>query len=120
MRKQQAIRLAIAFGLAWTSGAQAQGSSGSVVGSSITTTMLAMNCQGSRTLLDQDFCTGYITGAFDAMSAARIICPGEGATTAQVLGVGRKFLSDHPELWNLHPYLVVQAALQAVFPCRRQ
>lgn len=120
MHKQQAIGLALTLGLAWSSGTQAQGSSGSVVGSSITTTMLAMNCQGSRTLLDQDFCTGYITGAFDAMSATRIICPSEGATTAQVLGVGRKFLSDHPEMWNLHPHLVVHAALQAAFPCRRQ
>lgn len=120
IRSLQAIKLALALGMVWnTAPAQAQGSAAPVVGSSVTTAMLALNCQGSRTLLDQDFCTGYIAGAFDAMSATRIICPAEGTTTAQVLGVGRKFLSDHPELWHLHPNFVVQAGLQAAFPCRR-
>lgn len=97
--------------------AQSPSADGSVVGSSITTTMLALNCQASRTVLDQDFCTGYIAGAFDAMSASRVICPTQ-TTTAQVLAVTRKFLRDHPEIWHSHPAIVVQAALQSAFPCR--
>lgn len=109
--------LALASG-AGEAGAQSPSADGSVVGSSITTTMLAMNCQASRTVLDQDFCTGYIAGAFDAMSAARIICPPNSTTTGQVLAVGRKFLRDHPEAWGAHPAVVVQSALQAAFPCR--
>lgn len=120
IRSLQAIKLFLALGVAWSATpAKGQGAAAAVVGSSITTTMLALNCQDSRTMLDQDFCTGYITGAFDVMSATRIICPAGGTTTAQLLGVGRKFLSDHPELWHLHPNLVVQAGLQAAFPCRR-
>ncbi|HEV2542930.1 MAG TPA: Rap1a/Tai family immunity protein [Methylobacterium sp.] len=119
MRSLQVIRLAAIVCAAWGTTAHAQSPAAPVVVSSITTTALALNCQESRTSLDLDFCTGYITGAFDALSVARLICPAEGTTTAQLLGIGRKFLNDHPELWHLHPSLVVQAGFQAAFPCRR-
>lgn len=88
-----------------------------IVVSTVTTSVLATLCQRSASALDADFCTGYITAAFDQLSGLRLICPGVGVTTEQLIAVGRRFIEAHPETWDRHPSLVLQVAFKTAFAC---
>lgn len=111
------IRRSLAVGLLllpfWGESAAAQ----PVTVSTVTTSMLATLCQRSRAALDADFCTGYIAGTFDQLSANRVICPGVGVTTEQFLAVGRRYIETHPEIWDRHPSTVLETAFRAAFAC---
>ena len=51
------------------------------------------------------------------MSAGRRICPSNMVTTEQVIAIGRKAITDHPEIWDRHPSYVVGSLFLSVFPC---
>lgn len=92
-----------------------------VVVSALTTERLARYCEGKDTDPASDFCTAYILGVFDSLSAARRICPSvERASTRDVVAAARRFVRDHPERWSRAPSFVVRDALRSAFPCGRQ
>lgn len=89
-----------------------------IVASSLTIPLLLQTCEGARTDLTANFCTGYIMGTFDALSFARKICPPDnGVDTLQAVSFTRKYLSDHPEEWGKAPGILVASALKQLFPC---
>jgi hypothetical protein len=91
-----------------------------VVVSSLTTEQLAVQCQGKEKDPASDFCTGYIIGVFDALSAAHQICPmPERASTPEVVATARKYIRTHRKEWSAAPSFVVRNAFGAAFRCRR-
>jgi hypothetical protein len=91
---------------------------GYTIASAATTSLLAHQCSTSREELSADFCSGYVLGTFDSLSAAQRICPTDKATTEQVMAVARLYLSGHPELWEKAPSWVLEQAFKAAYPCR--
>ncbi|WP_334164784.1 Rap1a/Tai family immunity protein [Phenylobacterium sp.] len=87
--------------------------------SSATSFQLAQSCKDSRSVLEVDFCSGYILGAMDQLSAARRICPMGEAITGRALAVVRKYIADHPEAWGQHPLKLVEDGLRFAFPCSK-
>lgn len=85
--------------------------------SSTTSFQLAQACEDSRGTLEADFCSGYILGAMDQLSATRSICPTGQAITGRALAVVRKYIADHPEAWGQHPLKLVEDGLRFAFPC---
>ena len=91
-----------------------------VVVSDLNTPDLAENCaRPDRELMATDFCTGYLLGVFDRLSVSGGICPGVSAAAASAVGVGRKYLADHPSEWGKPPSVILSSAFQAAYPCRR-
>jgi len=86
--------------------------------STITGGMLVSLCSKSEgTQLDP--CASYILGVADTLQIGRVTCrPQSDAATLQTLTVVRRYLHDHPELWDRHPAFLVRDALKGVFPCR--
>jgi hypothetical protein len=64
----------------------------------------------------ETFCTGYILGVYDGMSAGNAICPTYGATGYQAINVARKYLREHPELWSKAPSYLLGQAFKSTFP----
>ena len=92
---------------------------GPVLQSSINTPDLVEGCLADgRDLLAADFCTGYVLGTFDRLSATRQICPIYGSATASAMGVAVKFLRDHPERWSEGPSFLLTDAFKKAYPCR--
>lgn len=82
---------------------------------------LAQACEGAATDLRESYCTGFILGAFDALSIAGAICPSAAeATTISAIAATRKYIADHPEEWSEPPIAIVMRALEKTFPCRRK
>lgn len=91
-----------------------------VVVSSLTTEQLAGQCRGKEQDPASDFCTGYIIGAFDTLSATHQICPlPDRASTPEVVSVARRYIRTHRKRWDAAPSFVVRDALKAAFPCGR-
>ncbi|WP_242137611.1 Rap1a/Tai family immunity protein [Sphingomonas sp. TREG-RG-20F-R18-01] len=92
-----------------------------VVVSSLQTADLAERCKGKDADPAATFCTGYILGAFDALSLSHQICPSPTrASTIRAVAVARKYLRTHREVWDSAPTFVVRTALKAEFPCKRK
>lgn len=79
--------------------------------------MLTKACGGNRGLLDGDLCAGYVLAAYDVLTVSRLLCVRPGVSTEQVMAIGRKYLADHPEAWDLPPSVLLKAAFTAAFPC---
>jgi hypothetical protein len=91
-----------------------------VVVSSLTTEQLARECRGKEKDPASDFCTAYIIGAFDTLSAAHQICPlPDRASTPEVVAIARRYIRAHRKRWGAAPSFVVRDALAAAFPCTR-
>ncbi len=79
-------------------------------------------------------CSGYITGAADAMASVQSHSDGsvegrrfgfrwclpKGVTFGQTVEVVEKWLSSHPETWHLAAPSLVAHALAEGFPCERR
>lgn len=86
--------------------------------STMTTADLVQACNRPRQELAMDFCTGYILGVYDALSLSREMCPRESsAATLQAVAIARKYLNDHPELWDRAPPYLLATAFKQAFPC---
>lgn len=64
-----------------------------------------------------DWCRGYILGVADAFAVQRVVCFSNSVTGAQVQAVVRRYLSEHPELWDRHGFWLIHRALSPAFPC---
>ncbi|WP_395622278.1 Rap1a/Tai family immunity protein [Sphingomonas daechungensis] len=64
------------------------------------------------------YCEGYILGQTEALHNAGSICLPIGATGIQAEAVVRKYLKDHPELWDRAAWWLTKQALTSAFPCR--
>lgn len=85
---------------------------------SVTTTQLAEACAKSQAdPTVQDFCTGYITATFDALSVNGLICSRSGVTTTQIIAIGRRQIADNPQLWDRQPSWVISQAFKKEFRC---
>lgn len=91
---------------------------GYTVASTATTSLLARQCERSRDALSADFCSGYVLGTFDSLSGRKTVCPSDNVTTEQTMAVARRYLKDHPELWDRAPSWVLEQAFKAAYPCR--
>jgi hypothetical protein len=91
---------------------------GYTIASTASTSLLAEQCSKSPGDLAADFCSGYVLGTFDSLSAERHICPSDNVTTEQTMAVARLYLSAHPELWDRGPSWVLKRAFSAAYPCR--
>lgn len=90
-----------------------------VVVSSLQTERLADACRGKDSDATESFCTGYILGAFDALSLSHQICPSPtGASTLDAVAATRKYLRTHRKQWNSAPTFLVRDALKVSFPCK--
>ena len=111
--------MAFLLALAAASIASAAPAQPPLVLSSMKTSRFVEACAGTLTDLTEDICVGYIMGVLDRMSISRQIClPYTGSTTLQAVAVTRKYLTDHPDRWNLAPISLVSTALRDTFPCR--
>ncbi|TPG54350.1 Rap1a/Tai family immunity protein [Sphingomonas glacialis] len=91
-----------------------------VVVSPLETAQIADACRGKDADTTASFCTGYILGAFDALSLSHQICPSAAsASTVKVVTVARKYLRTHKKSWSSAPTFVIRDALKAAFPCER-
>lgn len=89
-----------------------------VVVSPLQTEQLAEACVGKDADASASFCTGYILGAFDALSLSHQICPSAAnASTTKVVSVTRKYLRSHKKSWSSAPIFVVRTALRTAFGC---
>jgi hypothetical protein len=85
---------------------------------SVTTTQLASACaksQSDPTVLD--FCTGYITATFDALSINNVICSRPGVSTPQIIAIGRRQISDNPQSWDKQPSWLLAQSFKKEFRC---
>lgn len=89
-----------------------------VVVSSVTSYDLAQICSKSPSPLSMDFCAGYVLASMDRMSISQEICPAGQTISAVTMAYTRKYISDHPEQWRLHPSELVKHALTELYPCR--
>ena len=74
-------------------------------------------CKAQEKPEDADFCSGFMLSSFDQLSYAGTVCGRLGATPGQIIAVGKKYLSDHPELWDRPPAFLLKTAFVAAFPC---
>ena len=74
-------------------------------------------CKAQEKPNDADFCSGFMLSSFDQLSISRIVCARLGSTPSQIVEVGKKYLSEHPELWDRPPAFLLKAAFVAAFPC---
>lgn len=89
-----------------------------VVVSALTTGQLVEQCQGKDNDPGSNFCTGYILGAFDALSLTHEICASpERASNIEVLAGARKYLRKHRKDIDIAPSFVIRDALREAFPC---
>ena len=87
--------------------------------SSASTADFVSQCDGKATDLTSTFCTGYIMGAFDALTLDGKVCArSKEATTLAAIAGTRKYVADHPEQWSENPIFIVRRALEGIFPCR--
>jgi len=64
-------------------------------------------------------CLSYILGVADTLSFQGNICNNSvSAATAATAGVVRKYFTDHPEKWGVHPAFLINTALVQAFPCQ--
>lgn len=90
-----------------------------VVVSPLQTSQLAEACSGRDADTTASFCTGYILGAFDALSLSHQICPSAAnASTIKVVSVARKYLRSHKKSWSSAPIFVIRTALKTAFACK--
>lgn len=82
----------------------------------IATSELVSHCRDSDDDV-MDFCSGYIFGLADGLSAGGKVCLRPGVTANQILAVVKKHLAEHPEAHDRHPSFVVGQSLSAAFPC---
>jgi hypothetical protein len=64
---------------------------------------------------DTSFCEGYILGSAENIDL-KWWSPPRDLTNGQVLGVVKKYLNDHPELWDQPASLLVNNSLIQAFP----
>ncbi len=93
-----------------------------VVVSSLTTQQVLEYCRGKDDDPTADFCTGYIIGAFDALSLSRDICPlPTRASNLEVVATVRKYLHARAKKTGTGaPSFVVRDALRDAYPCTRK
>ena len=91
-----------------------------VVVSPLQTSQLAEACSGKDADTTASFCTGYILGAFDALSLSHQICPSaaNASTIKVVVSVARKYLRSHKKSWSSAPIFVIRTALKTAFACK--
>jgi len=86
--------------------------------SSVTGAMIAEECEKSSGT-NLDACNSYMLGVADTLQIDRKSCrPPSEAGTLQTVTIARRYIHDHPELWDRHPAYLVRSALIAAFPCR--
>lgn len=67
------------------------------------------------------FCFGYVTAAFDALTAQGYDCPGTGKITAQqIREIATNYLTKHPEIRHFPAYPLIASALISTFGCKRK
>jgi DNA-binding LytR/AlgR family response regulator len=90
-----------------------------VVVSALQTDQLVERCRGKDADPAATFCTGYILGVFDALSASHEICvkPTQ-SSTIKAVAAARKYLRTHRKQWSSAPAFIVRDALRASFPCK--
>ena len=93
-----------------------------VVVSSLTTQQMLEFCRGKDDDPTADVCTGYILGAFDALSMSREICPSPNrASNIEVAAAVRKYLHARAKKTGTGaPSFVVRDALRDAYPCKRR
>ncbi len=93
-----------------------------VVVSSLTTQQLLEYCRGKDGDPTANFCTGYILGEFDALSASGDICPLPArASNIEVAATVRKYLRARAKKTGTGaPSFVVRDALRDAYPCKRR
>jgi len=86
--------------------------------SGVTGAMIAEECEKSS-CTNLDACNCYILGVADTLQIDLKSCrPPSDAGTLQTLTIARRYIHDHPELWDRHPAYLVRKSLIAAFPCR--
>jgi hypothetical protein len=63
------------------------------------------------------FCAGYILARAEALDEERKVCLPSTVTGGQVQAVVRKYLNEHPELWDRAGWWLVRQALVSAFAC---
>ena len=85
--------------------------------STVSTSFLAEQCARPAVPLEMNGCNAYIVAAFDQLSLTGAVCPSAGFSTEQAIGVGRRYVREHPEAWQAPPSVLLRAAFRQVFPC---
>jgi Rap1a immunity proteins len=82
---------------------------------------LLNECKGAGPYAQTDIflCVGYIDAIFDLLALEKRLCWRGGAviTVGEAVDVTRNYLIAHPETRHFRAIGLVQAALQAHFPC---
>ena len=72
----------------------------------------------NQALVDTVMCRWYVLGMADALVDAQKICPSDHVVDQQLALVVKKYLSDHPESFDMDAVELVEDALKKAFPCK--
>jgi hypothetical protein len=62
---------------------------------------------------------GYVRGVSDTLTVVMPKCVPSSASPGQKMAIVRKFLDEHPELWDLAGASLVVVALKTAFSCEQ-
>lgn len=62
--------------------------------------------------------SGYVTGVYDF--SQRLYCGSENVNIGQILDIVKKYLVEHPDLWEERGSRIVTVALATAFPCPKK
>jgi hypothetical protein len=65
------------------------------------------------------FCKGYIEAHAEELGLAGKVCLTTDNKPDQLIAVVKKYLADHPELWDKPAMWLVRDALAQAFPCSK-
>jgi Rap1a immunity proteins len=72
-----------------------------------------------QTELGLGFCKGYIEAHAEALGLEGKVCLTTDNKPDQLIAVVKKYLADHPELWDKPALWLVRDALVQAFPCSK-